>query len=88
MTKDNMTGIPFEKLWQDKRYIRLRANKDKRWTAFVEATAAAGAVAEPFKARFRADAVKAEEAHTRALKRIYAYEEKARVMGKAYRPNA
>lgn len=71
-----MTGIDFDKLWSDPKYIRLHDRKSKLWQEFQAATVAAFQVAEPFKAGYREKAAKAEAAHKRALKRIYAYEER------------
>ncbi len=75
-TNKSITGIDFDKLWRDPKYIALHDRKTKLWAAFQNATVAAYQVAEPFKAGYRAKAEKAEAAHTRALKRIYAYEAK------------
>lgn len=71
MTTKSLTGIDFDKLWQDPKYIALHARKSKCWAeytaAFVSESAAPVLVAKM---------KKAEAAHTRALKRIYAYEAK------------
>jgi hypothetical protein len=71
MTTKSMTGIDFDKLWADPKYIALHDRKSKRWAEYVAAYVPSSAAAV-LVARMKA----AEAAHTRALKRIYAYEAK------------
>lgn len=65
------TGINFDKLWADKKYQALHARKSKLWAAYTAAYVPVSA-APLLVARMKL----ADAAHTRALKRIYAYEEK------------
>ena len=71
LTNPMTTGINFDKLWADKKYQALHARKTKLWAAYVAAY-----VRESDASVLVAAMRKAEAAHNRALKRIYAYEEK------------
>lgn len=65
-----MTGIDFEKLWKDPKYVALHEHKDKVGHAWN--------MADAYKNTKAGDPEKAErlkEAYDRALRAIYAYEE-------------